>query len=238
MGTFRWISPQGNLRQHFKSLSTHLCCWRPLVNHFVTSVPQMWDPEDDSNWPGVEKWFHGCQVLSSSVNIKCTVWAQDIATRTKGRSIFRTHFSLVHSLSRKEQFAITASKHPASNSHYKFSRIPPPPSPQVVSPWGFLVETVRQIGQAPWSLGVTLGSGLLLLWLTDVTCKATWDRLLVPSIHSPCSAIISEKSSSPWFPSSGQLLRGQKARRISLYLWITQFISLWTTECSCSFGKQ
>lgn len=25
----------------------------------------------------------------------------------------------------------------------------------------------------------------MLLWLTDVTCKATWDQLLVPSIHCP-----------------------------------------------------
>lgn len=188
MGTFRWIIPQRNLRQHFKSLSTHLCCWWLLVNHIVTSVPQMWDPEDDSSWPGVEKWFHGCQVLSSSVNVRCTAWSQYIATRTKDLSTCRTRFSLVHSISRKEQFTITASKHPASNSNYKFSRNPPP---QVVSSWGFLVGTVRQIGQAPRSLGVTWGGGgaeLLLLWSTDVTCEAPWDQLL---IISPCSAIVS-----------------------------------------------
>lgn len=194
----------------------------------------MWDPEDDSNWPGVEKWFHGCQVLSSSAKVRLTVWAQYIAMRT-----CRDHFSLVHSISRKEQFTITASKHSASNSRYKFSRNPFPPSSQ------FLGVPCRDSQTDRTGSSFTEGNpgdqGCC-------SCGQQMSRVRLPGISclsqafiSLCSAILSWKSSSPQFPSSGQLIQGSpcaKAKRIYLYLWIMQIISLWITECSCYFGEQ
>ena len=140
-----------------ESLSTHLCCWWLLVNYMVLQSHRWGNQKTIGTNLGMEKWFHGYQVLSSSVKVRLTAWTDCTSTRKMGLFADSPFFLEPLHLGNSEEGRCpilpenTLSLTPIT----EFSENPT----QVGSSWENLVGTLSRL-LVHW--GVSLG----FLWLT------------------------------------------------------------------------